>query len=147
MTTLLTWLIRYGHVLSGGVWVGGYALLALVVVPLMATGTNEVLNRLAITAVRILTYAGTLTIAFGIVLITRTRGVRSLLHGEWGMIVITCLVIAIGLLGLGDGALRPALRRLAATGDGRAARRFAWIGFGLTIVAVGLMTRALYARS
>ncbi len=147
IAVLLTWLIRYGHVLSGGVWVGGYALMVLVVVPLMAKGTHEVLNSLAIRAVRVLTYAGMLTIAFGIVLISRTRGVGNLLHGEWGGIVIMCLVIAIALLGLGDGALRPALRRLATTGDAKAARRYALLGFGLTILAVGLMTRALYASS
>lgn len=147
MSIVLTWLIRYGHVLSGAVWVGGYALLALLVVPIMAKYTNELLNQLAITAVRILTYAGTLTIGFGIVLITRTRGVTYLLRGEWGAIIIVCIVIAIALLGIGDGALRPALRRIATTGDARAARRWAFLGFGLTIIAVGLMTRALYASS
>ena len=28
---IITWLIRYGHVLGAGIWVGGYAVLALVV--------------------------------------------------------------------------------------------------------------------
>jgi hypothetical protein len=41
--------------------------------------------------------------------------------------------------------LRPALRQLAATGDGSTARRFALAGLALTILAIGLMTRALYA--
>ena len=48
-------------------------------------------------------------------------------------------------LGIGDGALRPALRRLAAGGDGGAARRWALIGLVLTVLAIGMMTRALYA--
>ncbi len=97
--------------------------------------------------VRLATYAGTLTIAFGLVLITRTRGTISLGRGEWGGIVISCFVIAIALLGIGDGALRPAINQLAAGENGGNARRFAVIGFVLTVVAVGLMTRAVYARS
>lgn len=142
------WLIRYGHVLGGGIWVGGYALLALVIIPWLEREANDKVAGLAQTAVRLLTYTGTATIAFGLLLILRTRGWGALTRGgEWGGIIITCIVIAIALLGIGDGGLRPALRRLAAGGDGRAARRFAWIGFGLTILAVGLMTRALYASS
>jgi len=80
------------------------------------------------------------------VLITRTRGFAALgSGGEWGGIVISCIVIAIALLGIGDSGLRPAVRHLAATGDGRRPRRFAWIGFILTLLAIGFMTRALYA--
>ena len=124
MNTIILWLVRYGHVLAGALWVGGYALLALVIVPLLAGGNaaNELLQRLAATVVRVLTYAGVATIFFGIVLITRTRGFANLFSGEWGAIVIACFVIAIALLGIGDSGLRPALRSLAATGDGRAAR-------------------------
>lgn len=147
MSTLLTWLVRYGHVVGGATWVGGYALLALVIVPLVERERNAQLAGLAISAVRLLTYAGTLTIAFGLVLITRTRGFANLGRGEWGGIVITCFVIAVALLGIGDGALRPALRRLAAGGNSSGARRWALVGLGLTVLAVGLMTRALYASS
>jgi hypothetical protein len=56
------------------------------------------------------------------------------------------VVIAVALLGIGDGALRPALRRLA-SGDvtvSVAARRWALIGFALTVIAVGVMTGAVY---
>lgn len=147
MTTTLTWLVRYGHVLCAAVWVGGYAMLALVIVPLLTRGADALLVRLAVAAVRLLTYAGTATIGFGIVLITRTRGFDNLFNGEWGGIVVACFVIAVALLGIGDGALRPALERLGAGGDGRAARRFALIGLVLTVLALGLMTRAIYARS
>ncbi len=145
--TVVTWLIRYGHVLGGGVWVGGYALLALVIVPMLERERSETLERLAITAVRVLTYAGTLTIGFGLVLITRTRGFASLFSGEWGALVIASAVAAIVLLGIGDGALRPALRRLATGEDGGGARRWAFVGFALTILTVGMMTRALYAAT
>jgi hypothetical protein len=144
----ITWLIRYAHVLGGGLWVGGYALLALVIIPYLEKSANNTLTPAAIAVVRLLTYSGMATIFFGVVLITRTRGFAALgSGGEWGAIVIACIVIAVALLGIGDGALRPALRQLAATGDGRRARRFAWIGFILTLLAIGFMTRALYASS
>jgi putative copper export protein len=147
MMGVMLWLARYGHVVAGAIWVGGYALLALVIVPLMQRGTNDAIDRIAATAVRVLTYAGTATIFFGVLLITRTRGFANLLRGEWGALVLACVVIAIVLLGIGDGALRPALQRLSASGDGRAARRYAMVGFVLSVVAIGLMTRALYANS
>lgn len=143
---IITWLIRYGHVLGGGLWVGGYALLAVVIIPFMEKQGNNNLVPMAIKSIRWLTYTGTATIVFGLLLITRTRGFAALIGGsEWGGIVITCIVIAVALLGLSDGALRPALRHLAETGDGRRARRLAWLGFILTVIAIGLMTRALYA--
>jgi uncharacterized membrane protein len=145
---IITWLVRYGHVLGGGLWVGGYALLALVIIPLLEQQRSNSIEQAAIKTVRVLTYAGTATMLFGLVLITRTRGFAGLFSGgEWGGIIIVCIVIAVALLGLGDGALRPALKQLAKTGDGRRARRFAWLGFILTIIAIGLMTRALYAGS
>ena len=147
MSGIVLWLIRYGHVLSGAVWVGGYALLALVIIPAIRQDSSATLIRLAINAVRVLTYAGMLTIFFGIVLITRTRGFANIFKGEWGALVLTCLVIAIALLGIGDGGLRPALRDLAAGGAGRSARRFALAGLALTVLAIGLMTRALYAST
>jgi hypothetical protein len=145
---IITWLIRYGHVLGGGLWVGGYALLAIVIIPLMAKQRNSSLATAAIAAERLLTYAGTATIVFGLFLIARTRGFAAVISGgEWGGIIISCIVIAVVLLGLGDGALRPALKHLAETGDSRRARRFAWAGFILAILAIGLMTRAIYAGS
>jgi putative copper export protein len=143
----LTWLIRYGHVLGGALWLGGYVVLALVIVPMFAKGTNETVQRLAITTVRVLTYAGTATIFFGIILITRTRGMDTLFAGEWGALVLASAVIALLLLGMGDGALRPALARLHETGDAMRARRLALFGLALTILAIGLMTRAVYAPS
>ena len=145
---LTSWLIRYGNVLGGGLWVGGYALLALVIIPMIARNTSEGLVKVAINVVRFLTYSGMGRIFFGILLIFRTRGFATIFRwGEWGLIITSCVVIAIALLGIGDGALRPALRHLAATGDAKSAQRYAWIGFLLTVLAIGLMTRALYART
>jgi putative copper export protein len=147
MNTTILWLMRYGHVLGGAIWVGGYALLALVIVPIMQRNSGAALERLAINVVRILTYAGMVTIFFGLLLITRTRGFVNLFTGEWGFIIVTCIVIVVALLGIGDGGLRPALRHLTTSGDARAAKQWAITGFVLTVLAIGLMTRALYARS
>ncbi|MBC8163983.1 MAG: hypothetical protein H7Z42_22465 [Roseiflexaceae bacterium] len=146
MSALIIWMLRWGHVVGGAIWVGGYALLAFVIVPLMAHARNDALQQIAIGAVRLLTYTGMATICFGILLITRTRGFANLIGSEWGALVITSAVCAVALLGIGDGALRPALRSIAAGGDARPARRYALIGFAITVLAVGLMTRTLYAR-
>ncbi len=140
----LTWLVRYGHVVGGALWLGGYLVLAFLLIPALAKSATAQLEQLTGTTVRVLTYAGTATIFFGLILITRSRGFDSLLRGEWGGIIIACFVIAVALLGIGDGALRPALRRVGETRDVRPARRLALLGFALSVVAVGLMTRALY---
>ena len=143
MTTFVSWLIRYGHVLGAAIWVGGYALLVFVIIPLLGKGANEILVRLAITTVRVLTYTGTLTMGFGIVLITRTRGFSNLFGSAWGALIITGFVIALALLGIGDGALRPAILRISKAGDAPA-RRWAIAGFVLTVLAVGVMTGATF---
>jgi hypothetical protein len=145
---IITWLVRYGHVLGGGVWVGGYALLALVIIPRMAKHAHHTLVPVALTTIRVLTYAGTATMVLGLVLMTRRRGFAAISRGgEWGGIMLVGIAIAVALLGIGDGGLRPALRQLADTGDSRRARRLAWLGLLLTILAMGFMTRALYAGS
>jgi lysylphosphatidylglycerol synthetase-like protein (DUF2156 family) len=147
VTVLYTWLVRWGHVVGGGTWVGGYLLTAFVIIPIMAQHRHESLFQLAIATVRLMTYSGMATIFLGILLIIRTRGFAYIVGGyEWGLIIVVCIVIAIALLGIGDGALRPALRRLANGESPRPAQRMAYIGFVLTLLAVGLMTRAIYAR-
>lgn len=144
---LWTWLIRYGHVLSAGIWLGGYALLALVLIPRLEKQANDTLLGVTLATVRLLTYAGTATMAFGLLLVTRTRGFARLIEGgEWGGIVVAGIVIAVALLGIGDSALRPALKQWE-QGGARRAQRWAWIGFILTILAIGLMTRLIYALS
>ncbi|MEZ4736294.1 MAG: hypothetical protein R3E79_55115 [Caldilineaceae bacterium] len=147
-TLIVTWLVRYGHVLSGGLWVGGYALLAMVVMPRLQREVTAPLLSVTIAAVRLLTYVGTATILFGLLLITRTRGFATIMRGgEWSGIVISCLVIAIALLGIGDGVLRPALKRADKAGSLRRAQRWCWLALILSVLAIGLMTRAIYAIS
>lgn len=149
MDSVLTWLVRDLHVTSAALWVGGYAMMAFVIVPALAHNAHESLHRLALAATRVLTFAGVATILGGLVLIARSRGYASLLSGEWGSIVITCIVLAVVLMGIGDAGLRPALRRMhvGAEGGGKIAQRWAMAGLLVGVIALGFMTRALYARS
>lgn len=143
----ITWLVRYGHVLSAAVWTGGYMALVLLLYPLLGREDRATIARIAEPVARFLSYAGTATFVFGLVLIYRTRGYGTLGTNEWGMLVIASIVLGVAVLGIGDSALRPALRRIAETGDASRAQRMAVLGFALLVVAVGLMTRALYASS
>ncbi len=142
---LATWLVRYAHVAAATLWVGGYALLVFIVLPRVARDPGGELARLAMASVRWLTYAGTATLFFGILLIRETRGFDHLTRGPWGAHVLASAAIAVAVLGLGDGAVRPALRRAPA--GAAKARRWGMMAFVLLLAAVGLMTRALYAAS
>lgn len=145
MMQFITWLIRYGHIVGAALWVGGYALLAFFLIPFLRKGADEAFTRLTITIVRVLTYIGTLTMGFGLVLITRTRGFPSLFTSTWGGLIIAGFVIALALLGIGDGALRPAILRIGKAGNAPA-RRWAIVGFILTVLAVGVMAGSIYVE-
>jgi putative copper export protein len=147
MDLIILWLFRAGHVLAATTWVGGYTLFTFVLVPLLAREASIGLLKAGVTTIRVMTYSGIATIFFGLLLVTRTRGFTSINGGEWGLIVLTCIVIAIILLGIGDGALRPQLRRLAQGKSAPRLQQIAVIGFTLSALAIMLMTRAIYARS
>lgn len=146
---LLTWAVRSAHVLGAALWLGGYAIMLAVIVPYLTQERNETVRQVALAITRVISFSGALTIVAGLTLIWRSRGYGSLLMGEWGGIVISCFVLALAMMGVGDSGLRPALRRLdpddaASVGP---VRRWAMIGLGLGIVALLMMTRAIYARS
>ncbi|RIK47345.1 MAG: hypothetical protein DCC58_00080 [Chloroflexi bacterium] len=145
MVALLDWLIRYGHVASAAVWTGGYALLAVLLYPLLRREDRQVIARIAEPIARMLSYAGTATFAFGLLLIWRTRGYGNLLSGEWGMLVLGSVALGTFVLGLNDSALRPRLRRMANGGTGNAAQRLTLVALAALLVAIGCMTRAVYA--
>src|SRR4051812_19943766 len=109
MDALIAWLVRSIHVLGAAFWLGGYAIVLVVIVPHLARERAESIRQLAIGAVRVLSISGTITILAGLVLIWRTRGYGFLFAGEWGGIVITCFVLAFALMGIGDSGLRPAI--------------------------------------
>jgi len=71
------------------------------------------------------------------------------LPDEWGGIVVTCMVLAFALMGIGDAGLRPALRRLdpELPGGVATARKWAIAGLAVGILALMMMTRAIYART
>jgi putative copper export protein len=149
MDALIAWAFRSIHILGAGFWLGGYAIMLFVIVPHLARERNETVRSIALALVRVLSFSGTLTIVAGLVLIWRTRGYGSLIGGEWGGIIITCIVLAVALMGIGDSGLRPAVRRLAPERPETvgAVRRWALAGLVVTMVVLSLMTRAIYART
>jgi hypothetical protein len=143
---LLNWLVRWVHVAAAGGWIGGYAVIALVIVPWLAKRPDPAAAAMAITCMRFLSWTGTFAMLFGLILIARTRGYASLLLGEWGAVVLLSTLITVAILAIGDSLLRPALRRLGDGGEAGPAQRWSAVALALTIIAVALMTRAPYAR-
>jgi hypothetical protein len=119
----------------------------LLLYPLLGREDRATIARIAEPVARFLSYTGTAAFIFGLVLIDRTRGYGELARGEWGWLVVASIVLAVAVLGIGDGALRPALRRIADSCDASRAQRLALVGLALLVVAIGLMTRSLYASS
>jgi O-antigen/teichoic acid export membrane protein len=66
-----------------------------------------------------------------------------------GGIVVSSIVISVIMGAIGDAGLRPAIRRVdPESPDGVAVvRRWALAGLILGVLAVVLMTRAIYART
>ena len=148
----ITWAVRTAHVLGAAIWLGGYAVMLLVIVPYLARDRNETVRQLALAMAHVISLAGALTIVAGLALIWRSRGYTYLFSGyigEWGGIVVSCFVLAFAMMGVGDSGLRPALRRLdpKAPGGASAAHRWALAGLTVGILALLMMTRAIYARS
>src|SRR5262245_7984548 len=93
LDAIITWLVRSIHILGAACWLGGYALMLLVIVPYLGREPNESIRRLAIATTRLLSMAGGLTVLGGLLLIWRSRGYGFLLAGEWGGIVISSFVL------------------------------------------------------
>src|SRR5215203_1649518 len=140
MDNLLTWLARWVHVSSAAFWVGGFAVLALVIIPYLRRAPSAAVNDVANRLVRVLSISGLVTLLSGFVLVHLTRGFGSILRGEWGGIIIGAIVLTIALGAIGDAALRPSLRR--AKDDPtqfQRAQRLAMLGLVLSLVAIALM--------
>jgi putative copper export protein len=146
---IVTWVVRTAHVFGAALWLGGYAVMLLVIVPYLGRERHESLRALALSTARLISVAGALTIVAGLALIWRSRGYGFLFAGEWGGIVVSCMVLAFALMGIGDSGLRPALRRLDPDSPGSvaAARRWALAGLVVGGLALLMMTRAIYART
>src|SRR5262245_29075005 len=112
--SLITWLARTLHVVGAAIWVGGFAVLAIALVPALAREPQEAVRRVTLAAVRITSFAGALTVIAGLALIARSRGYSTLLTGgEWSFTVITAAILAVAMGAIGDAGLRPALRRIS----------------------------------
>ncbi len=137
----ISFLVRYLHVVGAVVWVGGYAVLALTLIPRLggSNGSGAALARAALSVSRLLSAAGLWTMLAGLALIPLTRGFGQLFGGEWGGGVLVGILLAIVMMGLGDGALRPALRR--AEQDPAAAPRAR--ALALVVFLLGILTLAI----
>ncbi len=134
-------LVRYLHVAGAVVWVGGYAVLTFAILPAAASAPAQPVSAVALRTARLLSGAGLLTILAGVALIPVTRGFGSL-STQWGVSVIVGIVLAVLMMGLGDGALRPALRRGVERGSPEgavSARTWATATFVLGLVALAIM--------
>jgi putative copper export protein len=147
--SLITWAVRSIHVLGAALWLGGYAVMLLAIVPYLARERNETARAIALATARLISIAAALTVVAGLVMITRSRGYGFLFVGEWGGIVVSSIVIAVIMGAIGDAGLRPSIRRLDPESPGgvAAVRRWALAGLILGMLAAVLMTRANYARS
>ena len=147
--SLITWAVRAVHVFGAAVWLGGFAVMLLAIVPCLARERNESVRAIALATARIISIAGGVTVVAGLIMISRSRGYGFLLVGEWGGIVISSVVLAVIMGAIGDAGMRPAIRRLDpdAPGGVAAVRRWALAGLIVGVLAVLLMTRAIYARS
>ena len=90
---IITWGVRAIHVVGAAIWVGGYAVMLLAIVPYLAKERNETIKALAVTTVRVISMASLVTVLAGLVMISRSRGYGFLLAGEWGGIVISSIVV------------------------------------------------------
>ena len=145
---LITWAVRGVHVVGAALWVGGFAVMLLAIVPYLARERNEAVRAIALATARVISIAGAVTVIAGLIMISRSRGYGFLLVGEWGGIVVSSIVLAVIMRAIGDAGLRPAIRRLDPDSPGGVAvvRRWALAGLILGVFAVLLMTRAIYAR-
>lgn len=145
METVVAWLVRYLHVVGAVIWVGAYAVTAFALAPRLADGAASPVASATLAVARLASRAGLVTLLAGVLLIPLSRGFEQLFTSTWGVLVLAAMVLSVVLLGVGDGALRPALRRAEqATGAPEAAgaaRRFATAAFliGIGILAVMLV--------
>ena len=102
----ITWLVRSIHVFGAAVWLGGYVVMLLAVIPYLARERNELVRAIALATARVISIAGALTVIVGLVMISRSRGYGFLLVGEWGAIIISSIVLAVIMGAIGDAGLR-----------------------------------------
>lgn len=148
MDGLISWLVRFAHILGAVYWVGTFAFLGMIVLPRLARGEpGAALQGITAAASRTLNWAGILTILAGLVLIWRSRGYASLFGSEWGGLLLVSILVALGMLALGAGTLKRLLSRAEAMTAEEASRagRLATMGTGAGVLVLALMTRMVYA--
>lgn len=145
MEDLVRGLVQFLHVLSGLVWLGGGWYTIFVQMPAVAAAPPQsrgpVVAQIIPKQLNYLLRAGEFTILTGVVNIFasgRGRLLEQYFGSRWATAIILGALMAIVLLGLGHGVIKPAARRLlelgprAAAGDTSAAAQAAAITARLT---------------
>ncbi len=91
---VFTWAVRSVHVFGAAIWLGGFAMMLLVIVPFLARERHAPLRGLAEAAARLISGAGALTIVAGLVLIWRSRGYGFLIVGGLALLMMTRAIYA-----------------------------------------------------
>lgn len=168
MDEIFRYLVQFLHVFSGVLWVGGglYTLFvqtpALMAAPPQARG--PVLGQIVPRQVNYLLRLGEVTIALGILNVFasgKARLLQEALGSRWSLAIVVGAILALVLLGIGHGILKPSAMRLlelgpkAAGGDAAAGAeagaiiaRLKTVGYaqiGLGIVIIGAMVLARFS--
>ena len=165
MDDLFRILVQWLHILVGLMWLGGGFYTILVQMPAVAAAPPQargpVIGQLVPRQLTYLLRLGEVTILTGVLNIFasgRGREIEQYFGSRWAAAIIVGALMAIVLLGLGHGVIKPAARRLlelgprAGSGDapaaaeiGRITARLTRIGYAqlvLGILIVGAMALA-----
>ncbi len=114
MADILTLVVRYAHILSAILWIGGLGFAVLVlgsaIGKINMPSRKEMLKQLIPAANRFLPMVAVSTILFGTILYLLMGNFDSntLLGMTWGRVILTALILAVGLLTFGLAVVKPA---------------------------------------
>lgn len=166
MEDLFRGFVQFLHILCGLLWLGGGFYTILVQMPAVATvpaaARGPVVAQLIPKQLTYLLRLGEVTILTGILNIFasgRGREIEQYFGSRWSAAIIVGAIMAIALLGLGHGLIKPSARRLlelgprAASGDVAAAAqagaitaRLTRIGYVQIVLGVLIIAAMVIAR-
>ena len=166
MDELFRGLVQWLHVLCGLMWLGGGFYTVLVQMPAVAVAPPQargpVVAQIVPRQLNYLLRLGEITILTGILNVFasgRAREIEQYFGDRWSAAIILGALMAIVLLGLGHGVIKPAARRLlelgprAGSGDTTAAaeiatltERLTRIGYAQIVLGVLIIAAMVTAR-
>lgn len=149
--------VRTLHILAGVLWIGGVVFAGVVVGRSMADAPPQVkgpaMGRIGPVSFRVLSWAGALTIVFGVILqVLITNGGYS--QTTWNMVIGLASLIAVAMMGIAGAVIGPTLKKMAAQPPPETAMalqkrmmQVSMLNIALGVVAVILMVYATSLRS